>query len=38
VLFGGEFLNNEIGNLVGAMQLQLLLHLKEKALVITLVT
>jgi phosphate acetyltransferase len=37
VLFGGEFLNNEIGNFsVGAMQLRnYLLHLKEKALVIT---
>jgi phosphate acetyltransferase len=37
VLFGAEFLNNEIGNYsVGAMQLRnYLLHLKEKALVIT---
>ncbi|SDX22494.1 phosphate acetyltransferase [Flavobacterium degerlachei] len=37
VLFGGEFLNNEIGNFsVGAMQLRnYLLHLKDKALVIT---
>ncbi|MBP2281837.1 phosphate acetyltransferase [Flavobacterium sp. CG_23.5] len=37
VLFGGEFLNNEIGNFsVGAMQLHnYLLHLKENALVIT---
>ena len=37
VLFGGEFLNNEVGNFsVGAMQLRnYLLHLKEKALVIT---
>jgi phosphate acetyltransferase len=37
VLFGAEFLNNEIGNFsVGAMQLRnYLLHLKEKALVIT---
>ncbi|EIA08358.1 phosphate acetyltransferase [Flavobacterium frigoris] len=37
VLFGGEFLNNEIGNFsVGAMQLRnYLLHLKENALVIT---
>ena len=37
VLFGKEFLNNEIGNFsVGAMQLRnYLLHLKENALVIT---
>lgn len=37
VLFGGAFLNNEIGNFsVGAMQLRnYLLHLKENALVIT---
>jgi phosphate acetyltransferase len=37
VLFGAEFLNNEIGNFsVGAMQLRnYLLHLKENALVIT---
>ena len=37
VLFGKEFLNNEIGNFsVGAMQLHnYLLHLKENALVIT---
>ncbi|MFT5714318.1 MAG: phosphate acetyltransferase [Flavobacterium sp.] len=37
VMFGAEFLNNEIGNFsVGAMQLRnYLLHLKEKALVIT---
>jgi phosphate acetyltransferase len=37
VLFGVEFLNNEIGNFsVGAMQLRnYLLHLKENALVIT---
>ncbi|MGO4822067.1 MULTISPECIES: phosphate acetyltransferase [unclassified Flavobacterium] len=37
VLFGQEFLNNEIGNFsVGAMQLRnYLLHLKENALVIT---
>ncbi|MGO4819689.1 phosphate acetyltransferase [Flavobacterium sp. W22_SRS_FP1] len=37
VLFGAEFLNNEIGSFsVGAMQLRnYLLHLKEKALVIT---
>jgi phosphate acetyltransferase len=37
VLFGGAFLNNEVGNFsVGAMQLRnYLLHLKEKALVIT---
>ncbi|NGY37159.1 phosphate acetyltransferase [Flavobacterium sp. XN-5] len=37
VLFGGEFLNNQIGNFsVGAMQLRnYLLHLKENALVIT---
>ena len=37
VLFGGAFLNNEIGNYsVGAMQLRnYLLHLKENALVIT---
>ncbi|WP_413998216.1 phosphate acetyltransferase [Flavobacterium sp. W1B] len=37
VLFGEEFLNNEIGNFsVGAMQLcNYLLHLKENALVIT---
>jgi phosphate acetyltransferase len=35
--FGGAFLNNEVGNFsVGAMQLRnYLLHLKEKALVIT---
>jgi phosphate acetyltransferase len=38
VLFGGEFLNNEIGNFsVGAMQLRnYLLHLKKR--MITLVT
>ncbi len=37
VLFGDEFLNNEVGNFsVGAMQLHnYLLHLKENALVIT---
>jgi phosphate acetyltransferase len=37
VLFGEEFLNNEVGNFsVGAMQLRnYLLHLKENALVIT---
>jgi len=37
VLFGAEFLNNEVGNFsVGAMQLRnYLLHLKENALVIT---
>ena len=37
VLFGDEFLNNEVGNFsVGAMQLRnYLLHLKENALVIT---
>ena len=37
ILFGGDFLNNEVGNFsVGAMQLRnYLLHLKENALVIT---
>jgi hypothetical protein len=39
VLFGAEFLNNEIGNYsVGAMQLRnYLLHLKEKAITLVIV-